>query len=439
MKNVKLKEVLLRVVDAENGAVEDLVSYKDKWVVELIGGKSKRYLKRETRYTVPGIHKFYLNCIESFSKLSKPEVESLFQSALNEFVYNVIAKKNPNKAKELSETALIDWVKKYIKGYILREMDKTFGKVNIDRDTGQIIDKEINILSENVLTGQHLGDDEDTTDSASLYNVAAFEKWNRKNTYISFSDFMKDMNFDEYIKELLSETEYKVYPKLVKKYQVENERVYGNTHIAKELNVGESRIRQIEEKIGNKLHKLYQLWINTRKRKNTPLSHEIRDFLQMFDHVINSLDDENLQFEMLIGWLKTQIEKEKQVNIEELHNNKVDEIPSIINLICDGDTELKEVLLSLDKQLHKSTYMTVCGILEGSIESSSLRKEFKRTIITKCLSIFYAYLNGLDKDVKRIVKYNNTYQATKKNNDYINKGHTDGVGKHFNKIVNLIS
>lgn len=437
MNKIQFKEVLMSVVAGNKDAVSELVYHKDNWTVEFIDGKTKRYLKRDTYYTVPGLNNFYHNCLKNFTKLSKMEVESLFQLGLNEFIFNVIADKNPKKPEELPESALINWAKKHIKGYILHEMDKVFGKIKIDNETGQIIDKEIDILSEAIVTGHQIGDDEDDSDSNSLYNNAAFELWNRNNSYISFSDFIKDMNMEEKIRELLSETEMTVYPKLIYKYQVDNQKEYGNSHIAKEIGVTESRVRQIEEKIGNKLFKLYQLWINTRKRKNTPLSHEIMDFLEMFTHVVDSVDDENLQFEMLIGWFKTQITKEKQVSFEYLHKNKIDESTGIIDLICDKDTGLKEVLLTLDKQLHKSTYMTVCGILEGSIDSNTLRKESKRTIITKCLKTFYTYLNEQDKEIKRIVKYNNTYQENKRNNDNINKGHL--AAKHFGKRVNLIS
>jgi hypothetical protein len=436
MKKVQLKEVLLTVVAGNREVVSQLVSYEDKWVVENVDGKTKRYLKRNTYYTVTGLDKFYRNCLENFTKLTKMEIESLFQIGLNEFIFKVISESNPHKVEKLPESALINWAKKHIKGYILHEMDKVFGKVKFDK-SGQIVEKEIEILSEAIATGDYYGEDEDNIDGNSLYNDAAFELWERKNTYISFADFIKDMKIEEQIRELLSKTELTVYPKLITKYQVDNQKEYGNSHIADEIGVSESRVRQIEEKIGDKLFKLYKLWINTRKRKDTPLSHEIIDFLEMFTHVINSVDDENLQFEMLIGWFKTQIAKEKQVTMECLHKNKVDESKSIIDLICDNDTGLSEVLLTLDKQLHKSTYMTLYGLLEGSIDSSTIRKESKRTIITKCLDIFYTYLNQQDKDIKRIVKYNNTYQETKRNNEHINKGHI--ADKYFNEKVSLIS
>jgi hypothetical protein len=436
MKKVQFKEVLVQVVNGNTEAVGELVSHNDKWVVEKVQGKVKRFLDRNTYYTVPGLDKFYRNCLENFTKLTKMEVESLFQIGLNEFIFKVMAESNPKKVEQLPESALINWAKKHIKGFILHEMDKVFGKVKFDK-TGQIVEKEIDILSEAIVAGDQYGDDEDNTDGISLYNEAAFELWERKNTYISFADFIKDMNIEEQIRELLSEVELTVYPKLITKYQVDNQKEYGNSHIAGEIGVSESRVRQIEEKIGDKLFKLYKLWINTRKRKDTPLSHEIIDFLEMFTHVVNSIDDENLQFEMLIGWLKTQIEKEKQVTMEYLHENKIDESKSIIDLICDNDTGVSEVLLTLDKQLHKSTYMTLCGLLEGSIDTGAMRKESKRTIITKCLNIFYTYLNQQDKDIKRIVKYNNTYQETKRNNDHINKGHI--AAKYFNKKVKLIS
>lgn len=437
MKKVQFKEVLTSVVAGNHEAVNELVTYKDKWIREKVQGKTKRFLDRDTYYTVTGLNKLYTNCLENFKKLTKFEVESLFQTGLNEFIFKVIAETNPHKVEELPESALINWAKKHIKGYILHEMDNVFGKVKIDKETGQIVEKEIDILSEAIVKGDHYGEDEDNTDSNSLYNDAAFELWERKNTYISFSDFIKDMNMEEKIRELLSASELTVYPKLINKYHVDNQKEYGNSHIATEIGTSEARVRQIEEKIGNKLFKLYKLWINTRKRKDTPLSHEIIDFLEMFTHVVNSVDDENLQFEMLMGWFKTQIEKEKQVRFEYLHKNKQDESTGIIDLICDNDTGLKEVFLTLDKQLHKSTYMTVCGLLEGTIDKDTLRKESKRTIITKCLNIFYTYLNEQDKDIQRIVKYNDTYQKTKRANDHVNKGHI--AEKHFNKKVNLIS
>lgn len=435
MKKVQLKDVLVEVVKGNREAVSELVTFKDNWVSENVKGKDKRYLKRETVYTVYGINKLYISCLENFSKLTKMEIESLFQLGLYDFAYNVITEKNPLKVEELPESALVNWASKHIKGFILQEMDKSFGKININKETGEVIDREITIQHESLSGDSSVGEDEDTSDNASLYEKVAFEQWERKNLYMSFSSFIQDMNMEIQIKELLSETELVVYPKLIEKYQIENQKMYGNSHIAEELKVSEGRIRQIEQKIGDKLFKLYTLWKNTKKRKENPLSHEIRDFLEMFTHVVDSVDDENLQFEMFIGWMKTQIEKEKQVSIEWLASNKKDDSMGIIELICDNDTKLKEVLLSLDKQLHKSTYTTVCGLLEGTIDKNTLRKDSKRTIITKCLNVFYGYLDKQDKDIKRIVQYNNTYKMDKKKDDYINKGHL--VENHFNSKVKI--
>lgn len=427
-EKVTLKQVLVEVVNGNNEASTKIVHFSD-----VTKGK---HIKRITYYLDPALHNLYLDCLNRYSKLGKDEVESLFEVGLHTFIYKVIKEKNPQKAFTQSNGNLFKWARKHIKGMIVEELNNKYGKVSIDQTTGEKQHLDIEIVPEQIaFNNTNSGDDEDTSDLDSHYSLASFQKWNQNNLYISFSDFIKEMNLDFYITELLTKQQLAIYPKLVKKYQVENQKAYGNSHIARELNIDESRVRKLEEIIGNKLYKVYQLWITSKKNKHVPLSHEIRDFLTMYGYIIDTMDDVNGLFEMLVSWLKMQIDKEKQVNINYLFMNKVEHEQGIIDLIMDGDSELKEVIIRLDKGLHKSTYMTLCEIIEGKIDRSNLRKETKETIIKKCLNIFYTYLQNLNKELNKIVQYVSTYEKR----DEV-KSHYKGVTDQevFNKKVDII-
>jgi hypothetical protein len=436
VKNLKLKNILIEVVNGDLEAANQLINVQDNFVTELHNGKKKKYLKRTTTYNDNGIHAHYLSCLENFNKIGKDEVESLFQIALMSFVEVVIRQNNPGKVNTLSNTALVNWAKKHINGFILAEMDKQLGKVKFNNETGEIDYQEIVIVPESNsgIHDNNNSDDEDTSD-LNKYDIAAYQEWEQKNLYLNFADFIKDMNLEVQLKDLLTENQRVVYYKLIEKYQVANQKTYGNSRIATELNIDEARVRKIEEIIGDKLFKLYQLWLNTKKRKSIPLSHEIRDFLTMYDRVINNVSDVNLLFEMLIGWLMTQVEKEQQVNVQHLAKNKTDQEVSIINLIADGDSQFKDVLLKMDKHLHKSSYLTICGILEGWIDKKKLRKDTKKTIINKCLDIFYTYLNNLDKELKQVANYISTYEKKEKDLHYINNGCL--AEKNIKKVINI--
>ncbi|MBU9714449.1 hypothetical protein [Evansella tamaricis] len=410
-ENTKFKDILIRVVEGDETALEDLIKQKQNWKThENKIGRKNTYLDVRTVYTVPTLNHFYKYCIENFAKLGKDEVKTIFQEALMEFVNVEILQKNPTKPKELGNYTLVKWAKKYIHGFIQTEQDRVLGKVVLAKNTGEIVSREIEIVSERGSSSDYDNDEDNLSDSSSYYNQKSFEQWDQKNLFMSFADFIKDMEMEAYINKILTKQQLAVYQKLIRKYELDNQKTYGNTHIAKELNIDESRVRAIEETIGDKLYKLYKLWFNTKKKKNVPLSHEIRDFLTMFNNVIDNIEDVNAQFELLIGWFKTQFDKEKQVNVNYLHKNRVEHEPSIIDLIMEGDSQFKEVLLQMDKQLHKSTYMTLCKIMNGEIVHRKLRTETKNTIITKCLSIFYTYLNNLDKDLRKVASYIKTYE-----------------------------
>ncbi|WP_027725447.1 hypothetical protein [Tuberibacillus calidus] len=420
--NIKFKDVIIEYLNGNDKAYEKIVKFKDR--------HEEKGLRRYTYYQDPGLHSFYEFCLQAYSKLGRDEIESLFQVGLYNFFHDLKNKKEyRDTAKTLSNNGLLKWAKKYIQGVILDEFNRQYGNLKFDSKTGKET-KEIDIVSEYRSSNNYYGDDDDLSDSLSFYNLSAFQNWNKKNPYISFADFIKEINLETYIINILTDQQLAVYYKLLDKYQIENQKTYGNQKIAEELGISETRVRQIQETIGDKLWRVYQLWYQTKRKKNVPLSHEIRDFLAFYDRIIETVDDVNVLFEMLISWLKVQVEKEKQVNVDYLFNNQADDRLGIIDLISDSDSEFKEILLKMDKHLHKSTYITICKLISGEIDKDKLKKESKKTIITKCLNIFYTYLSDLDKDLNRIAQYITTFN--KKNKE---KEHYKGLLKEdlFNK------
>ncbi|MTT32701.1 hypothetical protein GMB86_11855 [Terrilactibacillus sp. BCM23-1] len=428
--SVNFKEIIQQMGNGENEAFSLLYVYHDKpvkfvqrdYYTNEVQGNS--YLQRDFEFTVAAVNRKYHYCLKYFkTKLDRQDINELFINGLYEFVSIQI---DNNELEDKTNGQLLKWFNIFIEKYILKHIENIYGKVKKNKETGELT-KEITLMSDALSYKQY---EYDGIEPYGCYSKKSFEEWVKEEYSIGFGKFIEQVIDDKEIKELLTPLQYKVYCKLVDKYSIDNQKQYGYSHIARELGISESRVRQIEnEDIATKIHKLYDLWKATKCPKDTPLSHEIRDFFKMYNNMIEYSDDLDLKFNMIISWLKMMISKIKEQNsFEWFQKNKPEKGLNIIDLISDN-SEFSEIIHNLNNKLHSKTYIKLIKILND--EEIEIRKETKETIVKKVEGILFTYLQTLDKDVKRVKKYVATYSKNQKSIDYSNK--KDLAPQHFNK------
>ena len=316
-------------------------------------------ITRQFKYNIPQFRKKVSVLKGLYADLwQSDEIEMMFFEVLLELI---IDEKNKfpiikDDGSERTSTQLINW--------FLTVIDYRF----IELSNSLADEKRQTIYSDSVIVDDYAGEEEEM----NLFEDSIISDWNKQPLHDTFRDFLERIDF----RKSLTERQLETLEYLLEYYGKIDEPLSKNklsyAKIGKMMNISAQAVKDIEERISNKVLQLFQYWQGTQPKK-VLLSIRIKEILKAHGIMMNQTKDENAIYQNFLVLLK------------------INEVSELTDLLCD--------------KLSLRDWTT----LEKWLESGIIHKGKMKSLVKNCVKVFAGYLERQDKYVNQMAQWLSTY------------------------------